>query len=187
MEHRTDDELTAALPDLRAAPSDAGRLEMIVRRPAVDEREVLDAGELDLTVGLVGDNWQDRPSSRSEDGNAHPDMQLNVMSSRVADLVAGTRERWPLAGDQLYVDLDLSESNVPPGTRLHLGDEAIIEVTDQPHAGCAKFARRFGLAAHRFVNSEVGKELHLRGINARVAVPGTIRAGDLIKVERPTR
>ena len=185
MEHRTEEELTAALPDLRDAPADAGRLDMIVRRPAVDEREVLDEGHLDLTVGLVGDSWQDRGSSRTDDGRADPDMQLNVMSSRVVDLVAGSRDRWPLAGDQLYVDLDLGEANVPPGTRLHLGDEAVIEVTDQPHAGCAKFTRRFGLAAHRFVNSEVGKELHLRGINAKVAVPGTIRAGDLVKVERP--
>ncbi|MEO1061043.1 MAG: MOSC domain-containing protein [Actinomycetota bacterium] len=185
MEHRTEDELTAALPELRAAPADVGRLEMIVRRPAVDEREVLEEGELDLTVGLVGDTWQDRGSSRTDDGSSHPDMQLNVMSARMVDLIAGSRDRWALAGDQLYVDLDLSGANLPPGTRLHLGDEAVIEVTDQPHLGCAKFTRRFGLPAHRFVNSELGKELHLRGINAKVAVPGTIRAGDQIKVERP--
>ena len=186
MEHRTEDELTAALPHLRDAPTAAGRIEMIVRRPAVDEREVLDAGELDPEVGLVGDSWQDRGSRRTDDGSSHPDMQLIVMSARMVDLIAGSRERWALAGDQLYVDLDLSAANLPPGTLLHLGDEAVIEVTDQPHLGCAKFTRRFGLAAHRFVNSEIGKELHLRGINARVAVPGTIRSGDQIKVERPS-
>ena len=125
MEHRTEDELTAALPDLRAAPADAGRLEMIVRRPAVDEREVLDTGELDLAVGLVGDTWVERGSSRTEDGSSHHDMQLNVMSARMVDLIAGARDRWPLAGDQLYVDLDLSAANLPPGTLLHRHAKAV--------------------------------------------------------------
>jgi hypothetical protein len=186
MEHRTTDELEAALPHIEAAPADAGTLDLIVRRPAVDERQVLAEGELDLGEGLVGDTWKDRGSSRTEDGSSHPDMQLNVMSSRVADLIAGSRDRWALAGDQLYVDLDISEANLPPGTRLRLGDEAVIEVTDQPHLGCAKFTRRFGLDAHRWVNSPEGKKLHLRGINAKVVVPGAIRAGDPISVERRT-
>ncbi|MEM9034931.1 MAG: MOSC domain-containing protein [Actinomycetota bacterium] len=183
MEHRTTDELNAALPQIEAAPADAGTLELIVRRPAIDEREVLDVAELDLVDGLVGDTWKNRGSTRTEDGSSHPDMQLNVMSSRVVDLIAGSRERWPLAGDQLYVDLDISDANLPAGTRLHLG-QAVIEVTDQPHNGCAKFTRRFGLDAHRWVNSPEGKKLHLRGINAKVVVPGTIRAGDAITVER---
>ena len=178
--HPTTDDLEAGLDHIRAAPRDDGRLEMIVARPSEDERVVLAEGMLDETVGLVGDSWRDRPSSRTDDGTAHPDMQLNLMSSRVLDLVTGgDRDRWQLAGDQLIVDLDLSTQALPPGTRLAIGD-ATIEVTEIPHRGCAKFTRRFGLDAHRFVNSEVGRELCLRGINARVVSGGAIRPGDAI-------
>ena len=101
------------------------------------------------------------------------------MSSRAAALVAGDRERWPLAGDQLYVDLDLSDENLPPGTRLALGS-AVLEVTDEPHTGCKKFTARFGLDAMVFVNSPVGRALNLRGINARVVESGTVRVGDAV-------
>jgi MOSC domain-containing protein YiiM len=157
-----------------------GTLEMIVRRPRVDGREVLAEGELDLEVGLVGDTWLERGSSRTTDGSAHPDMQLNVINARLLDLVAQDKARWPLAGDQLVVDFDLSEANVPPGTQLAIGS-AIIEVTAQPHTGCAKFVARFGREAMLFVNSPLGKQLHLRGINARVVQPGTIRQGDAVR------
>lgn len=180
MRNRTFDELDAGLDDIRAAPADHGTLELIVRRPAVDQREVLDVGLLDEAEGLVGDTWCSRGSRRTEDGASHPDMQLNVMSARVAALLAGDdHDRWALAGDQLYVDLDLSEANLPPGTRLAIGS-TVIEVTDQPHRGCAKFAARFGDDARRWVNAGPGPSLHLRGVNARVVVPGTIRRGDPI-------
>jgi MOSC domain-containing protein YiiM len=185
MAYRTTAELEAALDHVRSSPATDGRLVLIVRRPAVDEREVLDEGVLDREQGLVGDTWALRPSSRGPNGGPHPDMQLNVINARFAELIAGTEDRAALAGDQLHVDLDLSEANVPPGTRLHIG-EAVIEVTDQPHTGCQKFSTRFGLDALRFVNSPLGRELHLRGINAKVVVPGTIRGGDLIRTERPT-
>ena len=179
MVHRTTEELEAGLDVIAGSPVGSGRLELIVRRPAVGEREVLDVGELDLTVGLVGDTWRVRPSSRTDDGSAHPDMQLNIMNARAVALVAGTPERWALAGDQLYVDLHLGTEELPPGTRLRIG-AAVVEVTEIPHRGCAKFTQRFGLAAHRFVNSPAGKRLNLRGINAKVVVPGTIRTGDPI-------
>jgi MOSC domain len=151
-----------------------------VRRPRVNEREVLEEGELHTTEGLVGDSWKKRRSSRTPDGKAHPEMQLNIMNSRVIALVAQHKERWPLAGDQLFIDMDLSDENLPAGTRLALGS-AVIEVTPQPHTGCKKFVSRFGLDAMKFVNSTLGKQLHLRGINARVIQPGTIRVGCLIK------
>src|SRR5215212_12219103 len=162
--HLTTAELEAGLDEIRRSPKDAGTLELIVRRPRVDEREVLEDAELDTSVGLVGDGCKERGSSRTPDGSAHPEMQLNIMNARAIALVAQGRERWPLAGDQLYLDLDLSGENLPAGTRLALGD-AVIEVTAQPHTGCKKFVSRFGLEAMKFVNSKVGRELNLRGIN----------------------
>jgi hypothetical protein len=170
----------AALDDLRAAPADVGRVAMVVRRPTTGAREVLDEGALDPLEGLVGDNWFTRRSRQTSDGSPHPGMQLNVINVRLSSLVAGDLERRALAGDQLHVDLDLSEANLPPGTRLALGS-AVIEVTPEPHRGCAKFVERFGRDAMRFVNSPVGRELRLRGLNAKVIEAGTVRPGDEIR------
>lgn len=178
--HRSAAELEAGLEEIRRSPADNGLLHLIVRRPDINEREVLAEGELDVATGLVGDTWIDRGSSRTADGSSHPDMQLNLMNSRVISLIAGEKERWALAGDQLYVDLDLSAANLPPGTRLAIGS-AVIEVTPQPHAGCQKFMARFGAEALKFVNSPLGREFHLRGINARVVQAGRIRAGAAVK------
>ena len=178
--HLTLAELEVALPTALRSPKDDGTLELIVRRPAVGRRDVLEAGELDLATGLVGDTWHMRRSTRTADGSPHPDMQINVMNSRVINLIAGETTRWGLAGDQLYVDFDISAENVPPGTRLAIGS-AVIEVTAQPHTGCAKFVQRFGVDAMKFVNSPRGCELRLRGINARVVVPGRIQTGDRIR------
>jgi hypothetical protein len=178
--HLTTEELEAGLDHIRQSPKDVGVLELIVRRPQIDEREVLQEGQLDLVAGLVGDTWSSRGSSRTADGSSHPDMQLNVMNARAIALVAQDKDRWQLAGDQLFIDMDLSADNLPPGTRLAIGS-AVIEVTDQPHTGCKKFVARFGLDAMKFVNSLVGKELHLRGINAKVVQPGVIRVGDLVR------
>lgn len=179
--------LEAGLPDILTAPRDEGVLRMIVRRPSVDAREVLDAADLDTLEGLAGDSWRVRRSSRTPDGSPHPDMQLNIMSARVVALVAHQRERWPLAGDQLFVDLDLSAANVPPGTLLEVGP-AIVQITDQPHTGCRKFVDRFGLDAMKFVNSSRGRELNLRGVCARVVRPGRIRTDDVVrKITTSTR
>jgi hypothetical protein len=183
MKHLTLTELETGLAALTPSPKDSGRLDLIVRRPAVGEREVLDEADLDLAVGLIGDTWNRRPSSRTQDRSPHPYMQLNLMNSRVADLIAGERTRWPLAGDQLYIDLDLSGGNLTPWTRLTIGT-AVIEVTDQPHTGCDKFASRFGVDAMKFVNSPLGRTLNLRGINARVVTPGRIRSGDAVIKQR---
>ncbi|HUF03392.1 MAG TPA: hypothetical protein VMM38_04375 [Aridibacter sp.] len=177
--HLSAEELAEGLELIRGSANDGGTLEMIVRRPFEDAREELEEGDLSLELGLVGDNWRTRGSSWSDDGLGHPDMQLNVMNSRAIALIAGSRDRWKLAGDQLYVDLDLSDENLPPGSRLRIG-KAEIEITEIPHSGCRKFADRFGVEAVKFVNSPEGKRLHLRGVNAKVIVPGKIRVFDVV-------
>ena len=167
-------DLRLGLDHVRAAPADKGTLELIARRPAVGEREVLDQGELDLEQGLVGDGW----SVRGKYPN--PKAQLTLMSARAAALIAGDRDRWPLAGDQLYVDLDLSGDNLPPGTRLAIGT-AVVEVTDAPHLGCEKFTQRYGAEARALVNSPEGLALNLRGINTKVVQSGAARSGDAVR------
>ena len=141
---------------------------------------MLEDGDLSLHEGLVGDNWRSRSSSRTSDGSPHPDIQLNVMNARVVALLAQTKTRWPLAGDQLFVDLDLSAENVPPGTRLAIGT-AVIELTDLPHTGCGKFVEGFGVDAMKLVNSELGRRLQLRGVNAKVVQAGHVRVGDVTR------
>ena len=180
MKHLNADELEAGLPEILASPRDDGVVRMIVRRPDVDRREVLETGELDVAEGLAGDNWRARGSRQTADGSAHPEMQLNLMSSRVIALVAQSEDRWALAGDQLFVDLDLAKENLPAGTRLAIGS-AVIEVTAVPHLGCRKFAARFGVEAMKFANSRRGKKLCLRGINAKVVSPGRVSAGDKVR------
>ena len=178
--HLTMAELEAGLDDIRQSPKDEGALRLIVRRPRVGEREVLDEGALDLDEGLVGDTWRARAVARAADGVPYLLTQLNIMNARVIALVAGPQERWPLAGDQLFIDIDLSDDNMPAGTRLALGS-AVIEVTEEPHTGCQKFLTRFGVDAVKFVNSHLGRRLHLRGVNARVVRSGVIRVGDAAK------
>jgi MOSC domain-containing protein YiiM len=182
--HRDAEQLAAGLDHVRRSPTDAGTVQMLVVRPAVLERQVLDRAEISATAGVVGDTWDQRPSRRTADGGPNPDAQVTVMNARAAHLVAGGQERWPLAGDQIYVDLDLSLDNLPTGTRLSLGS-AVLEVTDAPHTGCAKFSERFGVEALRLTATPDGKQLRLRGINTRVVQAGTVAIGDAITVERP--
>lgn len=177
--HLTTMEIEQAMPHVLSVPRDIGRLELIVRRPKTNKRVVVDEGVLDIGHGLIGDNWLTRGSSGTKNGLGHPEMQLNVMNIRFAELIAGGRERVPLAGDQLFVDLDLSSDNLPPGMRLSIG-EAVIEVTAIPHLGCKKFVERFGLDAMKFANSEFGLKHNLRGINAKVIQSGRVALNDLV-------
>ena len=172
-DQRTLTELFDGLDRLREAPKHVGTLDLIVGRPAVDERIELVSAELDVDRGLVADRWSrgSKPNLKS---------QVTVMNARAAQLVAGEKSRWGFAGDQLYVDFDLSSENIPPGTKLAIGS-ALIEVSDQPHLGCEKFAARFGQTARAFANSPEGTALNFRGINTRVVRSGTVRVGDAVR------
>ena len=174
------DELEAGLPDILASPKDEGVVVMIVRRPDTDKREVVESRDLAVAEGLLGDSWRSRGSQMTPDGSAHPEMQLNLMNSRVIALVARSRDRWELAGDQFFVDLDLARENLPAGTRFAIGS-ATIEVTAVPHLGRKKFASRFGIESIKFLNSRRGKKLCLRGINAKVVQSGRVRTGGRIR------
>lgn len=173
-------ELEAGMDAIRQAPKGNGVLKMIVKRPAVDEREIAEEAELDIMEGLVGDTWKSRGSNHMPDGSADLNAQITVMNARATALLAQSEDRWALAGDQLYVDFDLSDDNLPPGTRLGIGS-AMLEVSAQPHTGCKKFSARFGVEAMKFVNSPEGKRLHLRGINTRVVQAGVIHVGDAVR------
>ena len=180
LQHLSMTELEAGLETIRQSPNDNGTLRMIVRRPDVDVREVISEGEITLEEGLVGDTWKLRASRHTPDRSASTEAQITLMNARTIALLAQSEDRWSLAGDQLYVDLNLGEENLPPGTRLAIGS-AILEVSAQPHTGCQKFSARFGVEALKFVNSPEGKRLHLRGINTRVVQAGIIHIGDVIR------
>jgi hypothetical protein len=170
----------AHLADILAAPTQVGRLELIVGRPGEGQRVLLDPASLDLALGLVGDNWRARGSNQTVDGGADPEAQVTVVNTRALRAIEPDRPRWPLAGDQLYVDFNLSIETLPPGSRLAIGS-ALIEVTPKPHAGCAKYSARFGSDALRWINSPVGRANRLRGLNARILIGGVVRTGDLIR------
>ena len=180
-DHLTTEQLEAGLEHIRQSPADGGSLLMIVRRPGTDEREVVEEAALDVDVGLVGDNWKARGSPRTPDGKANPEAQITMMNSRLLALLAQSEERWPLAGDQLVIDMDLSVDNLPPGTRLSIGS-AMVEISAKPHTGCEKFEDRFGRDALRFISTPLGRGLRLRGVNTKVVRSGTIRVGDAATV-----
>jgi hypothetical protein len=175
-----DRDFSPFLARIAAAPADGGRVELIVRRPSVDQRELLDEATLDTTVGLSGDDWSRRGSSQTPDGSPHPEAQLTLISTRVLSAIEPDPERWPLAGDQIYVDFDLSIERLPPGSRHALGT-AVNEVSELPHTGCSKFSARFGSDALRWINSPIGRAHRMRGLNARVVEGGTVRIGDAVR------
>jgi hypothetical protein len=177
--YRTLTEIQNALGVLGASPRDSGAVLMIVRRPVAGAREVLQSAELSLIEGLVGDNWLVRGSRHTEDGKAHPSAQITLMNSRVIQAIAQDSAFWPLAGDQFFVDLDLSADNLLPGTRITLGG-AVLQVSDYPRNGCGKFTERFGSDATKFINSPEGRAARRRGVNTFIVQPGVVRVGDVV-------
>ena len=177
--HRPLAEIERIAAAMGSSPTENGVVEMIVSRPAMDERRVLSEGMLEVTHGLRGDTWEAR-GARTPDGRADPFRQITIMNSRALEAVAGERDRWQLAGDQLIVDLDLSIDSLPAGTRLQIG-EALAEVTEPPHTGCAKFAGRFGADALAWANGMAGRRQRRRGMYVRVLTSGAVRPGDAIR------
>lgn len=172
--------LEQGLAEVREAPSDSGTLDLIAVRPAMEQRKIVESAHVDLEFGVVGDMWAERPSSKT--GEPNPEAQVTLMRSRAAALVAdsGDHEAWAQAGDQLYVDFDLSEVNLPAGSRVAIGD-VVLEVSAEPHTGCGKFIKRFGVDAMKLVNSDEGRALRLRGMNTKVVEEGTVRTGDEVR------
>jgi len=181
--HLTAEELAQGLAEVCLAPKDVGTLQLIVARPQSEQRLALESAELSPEHGLLGDRWRATSWLRLPDDSPDPAVQITLMNARCIQLVAGDREFWPLAGDNLFVDFDLSQENLPVGSRLTIGG-AVLEIAEPPHNGCAKFKRRFGLPALAFVNSQQGKALRLRGVHARVVQAGPIAVGDPIRVVR---
>lgn len=181
--YRNTQELESGLSIILNSPKEAGLIEMIVIRPEIDQRQIIEEAEITFTDGVVGDNWNVKPSSSTPNKTPHPEKQITVMNSRVIELIEPNRERWPMAGDQFFIDLDLSHDNLPAGTQIQLGT-AVIEVTPPAHTGCKKFVERFGLDAMKFVNSSQGKELNLRGINAKVVQEGFVISSSMVQVLR---
>lgn len=170
--------LDAALDLIRAAPKDQGTIELIARRPAAGTREVVDHVRFSTELGVVGDGWHRRPSRKT--GAPNIDQQVSMMNARAIAAIAPNREDWANAGDQLYIDFDISTENLPVGTKLAFGT-AVLQISPHPHRGCAKFTKRFGEDVTRWVNTDVGCALRLRGVMAQVLVEGDARRGDVIR------
>ncbi len=178
--HKTMEELRAGLPDILASPADGGEVKAVVIRPASGQRTEVPSCEVSLAGGMHGDHWAKGCWKTTADGRPHPDVQICMMNSRCIDLVAGERSNWAQAGDNLFVDMDFSPENLPPGQRLAVGS-AVLEITDTPHKGCQAFIDRYGRDACVFVNVGDGAKYNLRGIYARVVDAGTISVGDRMR------
>jgi len=167
------DALEAGLRSLPALPRTGGRVVLICRRTPDGSRETPARTELTFADGVPGDDWSRRPPR-------DPEAQLAVMCAPVAELIANGQ---PLVvfGDNLFVDLDLSNASLPTGTRLRVGG-AVVEVTPKPHNGCSKFHARFGADALRFVQAKPTRDRNLRGIYWKVIEPGAVAVGDAIHV-----
>ena len=172
--------LEAGLPHILGAPKDQGLLRGIVVRPAKGERREPETCLLSLAGGAEGDHWAKGCWKTTPEGKPDPDVQICIMPARAIELIAGERANWAPAGDNLFIDMDLTPDNLPPGSRIGLG-AAELEITAVPHNGCDSFIARYGRDACVFVNTGEGKRNRLRGIYARVVRDGVVSAGDSVR------
>lgn len=179
-QHVTAEQLAAGIAELCDSPREQGRVDLVVVRPMQGKRQCLERVLISLEAGVVGDRWLTTSWKKLANGSAHPAVQVTLMNARCIRLIAGEPTNWAIAGDNLFVDLDLSRENLPTGARLKIG-ECILQITSVAHNGCWKFKDRFGEAAVKFVNSPEGKKLRLRGVHARVVQGGEVAVGDCIE------
>lgn len=178
--HLSKEQIEARLDWIKASPADKGTLAGLCIRPELNQRRELESCLLSPEGGVEGDFWVRQCWKKLEDGSSDPIVQVAIMNARAVDVVAGSRDRWKLAGDQLFVDFDLSEDRIAPGDRLQIG-EAVVEIAPIPHTGCDLFRDRYGMDAVKFINSKLGKSLRLRGVFAQIVRGGMVRLGDPVQ------
>ena len=179
MDYIASSEIEARFEWVLEAPADAGRVESLVIRPAVNQREPLQRVMFSPQQGVEGDNWLSSCWKKLPSGESDPDVQVAIMNARMIEVLTNDKSRWPLAGDQLFVDFDLSVGNLAVGDRLQVG-AAVLEITAEPHRGCSKFKKRFGQDALTFVNSPQGDVHRLRGVYAKIVSAGEVCVGDSV-------
>ncbi|MEM7334639.1 MAG: MOSC domain-containing protein [Chloroflexota bacterium] len=170
-------QLNEGIPVILESPKNNGRIDLITIRPATNERVLKDEVEISIENGVEGDNWKTRGSNSMPDKSSNPEAKITIMNSRVIKHITQSDSGWEWAGDQFFVEMDLSEENLPAGQQLQLGT-AVLEVSAVPHTGCAKFVARFGKDAHKFVNNQYGRSQRFRGVNLKVIKGGTVKVGD---------
>lgn len=179
MKFVTQPEIDQRLSSVLDSPKDQGTVEMIVVRPFKNQRKTLIHVLFSPEAGVTGDNWKTQCWKKLNDGQSDPDVQVAIMNARMIDMLTDDKAHWPLAGDQLFVDFDLSVTNLSPGDQLQIGD-AVLQITAEPHRGCSKFKQRFGELAMHCVNSAQGDAHRLRGIYAKIISAGNVSVGDVI-------
>ncbi|CAN1577166.1 hypothetical protein MCELHM10_04085 [Paracoccaceae bacterium] len=169
--------LTAALPEVLAAPRELGAVRLLCMRPKPNLRSFPDRLTLTRAAGVVGDFEASRPWLVLEDGSPDPRNQVSIMSARVLDLVWRDGNPRSHPGDNIACDLDLSHANLPAGTLLQAGT-AVLRVSDEPNDGCAKWKVRMGKAAYDWTRAHAA--YRLRGLYCSVEQDGEITLEDAL-------
>ena len=176
-------ELMAALPDILAAPKDNAPVHGLCLRPARGERAFPKRISMTRAGGIPGERWATEPWLRRADGSPDPRIQVSILPLRVMDLVWRDREGTPHPGDPIVVDMDLSLANLPSGSLIAAGT-AVLRVSDEFNAACAKWKLRYGADARAFIEAPGHAELRLRGVLCSVETDGEVAVGECLRVLR---
>ncbi|MGJ8650411.1 MAG: MOSC domain-containing protein [Opitutaceae bacterium] len=162
------------------APVGSGRVDYLINRPSEGVHELVDSLYLDVENGIEGDRWKETAWLRLPDGAPDPRVQVSLTNTRVMQCFTGTEADAVFrCGDNIYTDLNLTETHLPVGTLLQIG-EAVIEVSDVVNDACGKFAQRFGAEAFQAVRAPTNVGLRLRGLFARIRQSGRVQCGDTL-------